>query len=253
MNKIILSDQDVEINTKKDFIEVIKKSKYLIIIVHKNTNLKIVHQSKEKINIEIKIDPNVELSILDLKRDTDVNIKSEYYLNENSKLSIIKFYDCKKVIEEDIVFLNGKKSSINYQLKTICQDIQKFDFKVHHNNISTYSNIIHHGVNMNDGSLSFDLNGIVPNKIKDCILEQNSRIINLTTNKCSINPNLLIEENEVIANHSAMIGKFQDQELFYLQSRSIPYKIALNLLIRGFLLDQIQDDEIIYIIDKYWR
>lgn len=253
MNTIILSDQDVEINTKKDFIEVIRKPKCLSIVVHKNTDLKIEQQSKEKINIKIEIDSHAQLNILDIKKNTDINLKSEYYLNEGSKLSIIKFYDCKKVIEEDTVFLNGKKSLVDYQLKTICQDIQKFDFKVYHNNVSTYSNIIHHGVNMNNGFLSFDLSGIVPNQMKDCTLEQNSRIINLTKNKCNIHPNLLIAENEVVANHSAMIGRFRDQELFYLQSRSIPYAVSLNLLIRGFLLDQLKDDEIIHIIDKYWR
>jgi Fe-S cluster assembly protein SufD len=125
---------------------------------------------------------------------------------------------------------------------------------IYHNYKNTISNIINKGVNILDGTLTFNITGIVYNKVVDCVINQNNRIINLNDNKCSINPNLLIDENDVEANHSALIGKFSDKELFYLMSRGIKKEIAINLLIKGFLTENILEKEKIEkIIDKYWR
>lgn len=68
-----------------------------------------------------------------------------------------------------------------------------------------------------------------------------------------IAPKLLIEENDVVANHSALIGRFDEEELFYLQSRGIDRNTATILMTKGFLLDGIQDDRLEKIIEKYWR
>ena len=63
---------------------------------------------------------------------------------------------------------------------------------------------------------------MIPENKIGCVANQNNRIINLSDNKCEINPNLLIEENDVEANHSAHIGRFSNDEMFYLQSRGFP-------------------------------
>ena len=92
------------------------------------------------------------------------------------------------------------------------------------------------------------------NTITDCVVNQNNRIINLNDKKSTINPILLIDENDVEANHAALIGKFSKEEVFYLMSRGIDYDSAINLLVKGFLYIDIKDDERINkIIDKYWR
>ena len=92
------------------------------------------------------------------------------------------------------------------------------------------------------------------NGITDCEVDQNNRIITMNNNKCNINPNLLIEENDVIANHSALIGKFNENEIFYLMSRGIKRDDAIKLLTKGFLYDEtIFEEDIKNIIDTYWR
>ena len=87
------------------------------------------------------------------------------------------------------------------------------------------------------------------------MLDQKNRIINLTNKKCEIKPNLFIDENDVIANHSAHIGKCNEEEMFYLMSRGIEPKEAENLIIRGFLLNGLKQgqNEMENIINKYWR
>lgn len=259
MNKIIISDDEIQFIKQDGLIEMIKEKSSNILqvklIVKGNTSLKIYQKTIKKSNIDITIElfSHTFLDILDFKQGKNIITKYQYYLQESSILNVQKFYDCNQVNEEDKVHLNGKKAELSYRLTTISKQEQTFKFIVYHNASHTKSNVIHHGVNVDNGQLSFDLTGIVYQHMIDCILDQNSRIITLNEKECNINPNLFMEENDVIASHSAFIGKFSDEELFYLQSRAVPYKKALHLLIKGFLLQNIQEDEIINTINQYWR
>lgn len=61
-------------------------------------------------------------------------------------------------------------------------------------------------------------------------------------------PNLEIETGEVTgAGHASATGRFDDEQLFYLQARGIPADDARRLVVRGFfteVLDQIPDEAI---------
>jgi Fe-S cluster assembly protein SufD len=51
-------------------------------------------------------------------------------------------------------------------------------------------------------------------------------------------PNLEIETSEIVgAGHASTTGRFDDEQLFYLQSRGIPAEIARRLVIRGFFAE----------------
>jgi len=51
-------------------------------------------------------------------------------------------------------------------------------------------------------------------------------------------PNLEIETGEIVgAGHASATGRFDDLQLFYLQSRGIPAEQARRLVVRGFLAD----------------
>ena len=77
----------------------------------------------------------------------------------------------------------------------------------------------------------------------------------MTDNLCIIKPNLFIDEEDVSANHSALIGTFKAEEVFYLMSRGISKKEADSLLTRGFLMKGINyhKDILESLISKYWR
>lgn len=46
----------------------------------------------------------------------------------------------------------------------------------------------------------------------------------------------MIDCYDVISNHSAYIGKFSLEKVFYLESRGFSKKIAYQLLLKGFLI-----------------
>ncbi len=51
-------------------------------------------------------------------------------------------------------------------------------------------------------------------------------------------PNLELETGDVAsAGHASATGRFDDQQLFYLQARGIPERIARQLVVRGFFVD----------------
>jgi Fe-S cluster assembly protein SufD len=53
-------------------------------------------------------------------------------------------------------------------------------------------------------------------------------------------PNLEIETGEIVsAGHASATGRFDDEQLFYLQSRGIPSDVATRLVVRGFFADVI--------------
>jgi Fe-S cluster assembly protein SufD len=51
-------------------------------------------------------------------------------------------------------------------------------------------------------------------------------------------PNLEIETGEIVgAGHASSTGRFDDEQLFYLQSRGIPEDVARRLVVRGFFTE----------------
>jgi Fe-S cluster assembly protein SufD len=54
-------------------------------------------------------------------------------------------------------------------------------------------------------------------------------------------PNLEIETGEIVgAGHASATGRFDDEQLFYLQSRGIPADEARRLVVRGFFAELVQ-------------
>ena len=259
MNKIILTDNEIrkEINDDLDVnikeIDNLSEVKKIIIKPLKDTKLEISYKTScFKADIEIDIDENINFDLFELREDEHIKVKYNYNVLENSTLNITKFYDCKKVKEIDTINLNGVGATSNFTLKTISTDYQSYNLIINHNNKNTISNVVNSGVNLT-GSIDFNVEGIVPSGSVDSELNQNNRIITFNDSKCKIDPKLLIEENDVVANHSALIGKFEDEELFYLMSRGIDYNSAVTLLVKGFLLDNLKDERLNDIIEKYWR
>lgn len=67
-------------------------------------------------------------------------------------------------------------------------------------------------------------------------------------------PNLEIETGEVSgAGHASATGRFDDEQLFYLQSRGIPTQEARRLVVRGFFADVIDRIPTGAVRDRLWR
>ena len=66
-------------------------------------------------------------------------------------------------------------------------------------------------------------------------------------------PMLEIEADDVKCSHAAAVGPVDPDQLFYLQSRGIPPKVAERLVVRGFLAeiaDGVPDEHMREVIDE---
>lgn len=89
-----------------------------------------------------------------------------------------------------------------------------------------------------DGSARAFVDGIIkvlPSAVgTEAFLEE--RILLVSENaKAEATPNLEIETDEVHCSHAATVGKIDEEEIFYLQSRGIDLKQAKDMIAEGFL------------------
>ena len=135
------------------------------------------------------------------------------------------------------VTLDKENVSLYYYYSTINYEDNDFSIKIVHNKSNTHSEVFNHGVNVKKNKLNFDVAGVVLKNSSKCVCNQENQIINMSDGKSSICPNLLIDNYDVNSNHSAYIGKFKDEEIFYMESRGIPRDACNRLLLNGFLIN----------------
>ena len=71
-------------------------------------------------------------------------------------------------------------------------------------------------------------------------------------------PNMLINEDDVEARHGSVIGRFNDEDLFYMMSRGIREDEAIKLMIKGIIfadlvIDDEERDRILKVIDDTYH
>lgn len=176
-------------------------------------------------NIEIKKD---EEKII-YTNDTDVTY------NVSGKLTVYNYINDKSI--NIIINLISEEAYVEYHLSTINTNDNKISVKVNHLKEKTTSKIYNHGVNLKDKNLTFDIYGVIPKTSSSSICNQENQIINIENGNSKINPNLLIENYDTVSSHSAYIGKFKDEKMFYLMSRGISKNVANNMLIKSLLLN----------------
>ncbi|MDD3187655.1 MAG: SufD family Fe-S cluster assembly protein [Bacilli bacterium] len=260
MNKLVIKD-----NITSDFNDSLYIKTYdnecikkITVDVLKKTKLYIeLDVSDSKINVEINVKKNVDFKLFEIKKGERLKIQYVYNLEEKAKMFVFKFNNTSLIKERSIFNLN-EKAKLEYNFKTIVTTLEEYDYLVNHKGIKSKSDLYLNGVSKEEGKLSFNITGEVLKYITGCEINEESRIITLNDNECIIKPNLLIEEYDVIANHSSLIGGFSNEELFYLMSRGISEDEATYLLIKGFLLSNIEvfkgkKGMIEKIINKYWR
>ena len=196
----------------------------------------------EEVNEDIVID-ELKSNVYNIGKNAIVTINldssrfecQEFNLDENAHLIINKMYKGKEIHENITINLNGVNSRVDYNFSTKVYSDEKYVININHNNKSTISNVINHGVVMNDSHLLFEVNSSIKKGNSKSKLNQESKIIVMSKNNSIIKPNLFIEEYDVDAVHSATIGKFNKDEKFYLLTKGITKEESINLLINGFL------------------
>jgi hypothetical protein len=257
MNKIEVIKENKVQNDYGNGVEALIDNDNLIVNIHSHEPLMLINNVYK--NILVKIDDNIDATILEIKdNNTNEYFNYQYILGDHSKITINKLYYASSYEENTDINLNGYDAEVLLNLSALCNDHQQYNITINHNNQKTISNIYNHGIVFNDGTLDVVVNGIVKKGMNDSILNQDNKIMIMDKGKGTIKPNLYIDDDMVIAKHGASIGRFNDNELFYLALRGIPESEGYNLLMKGFLLGNFKFDDELYdklnkIIEKYGK
>lgn len=226
------------------------------------------YTDKSKIK-KITIDCDTVIYYTDTNADLDVVINKDVKLFEYISNSVVNNnynIDCDLVFDR-FAINSSIKTKLNLNKSDICVDyffscINKnsnvYEIDINHNKSNTKSNIVNHGINLEDDKLDFIINSIIKNAASKASCMQDSKIIINKDNNCKIEPNLIVDNYDIEANHAAYIGTFDKEKIFYLQSRGISKSAAIKLLAKAFLLSnrevsvEIKND-IIKQIEKFWR
>ncbi|AAT89014.1 ABC transporter permease [Leifsonia xyli subsp. xyli] len=114
---------------------------------------------------------------------------------------------------------------------------------VYHDGPETRSRVTYKGALQGVGARTVWIGDVLigPKATGTDTYEQNRNLVLTDGARADSIPNLEIETGDIVgAGHASATGRFDDEQLFYLQSRGIPEEEARRLVVRGFLFEIVQ-------------
>lgn len=222
MNKLLVNSEE-EINN---------------LVIEEDTELVFNFKDTSR-DIYIVVEDNICLNIVDISFNTSNKINIT--LKNDSRVIYNKF----SINSGDYIYtlLDGEYSNVVINNSVVNNDDTKMKFVIEHNNTNTSSNLSNHGVNNSSGTLYFNVDSKINRSASLACADQENKIINLVKGNSKILPNLLVDNYDVSASHSAYISDFDKESMFYLKSRGISEKDARRLLLEGFLIGNLDVDD----------
>jgi Fe-S cluster assembly protein SufD len=114
---------------------------------------------------------------------------------------------------------------------------------VDHTAPKTKSHVVYKGALQGDGAHTVWIGNVLIRKVAEGIetYEENRNLVLTDGAQADSVPNLEIETGEIEgAGHASAVGRFDDEQLFYLRSRGVPEDEARRLVVHGFFNDLIR-------------
>ena len=167
----------------------------------------------------------------DKKINLTINVKSQAIIYNLTGTDIVIDLNILNDVKVKLVNMNITKNRVVNEIN------------VYHESINCVSDLYCYGISYLTGDLKFIVNSYIKKHMTGVICNQVSRTINLDDATSLIEPNLFVDEFSALANHSAYMGPFNKDDLFYLKTKGISQKEAFNLLLKGFMkVDELPED-----------
>lgn len=215
-------------------------------------NKLVVDNSIQLSDMVIDTDTDMEVNLVDTEKDITIHIgdgvcvksfinnrntknKVRYLIGENANVVINKLsVDCSDDLE---LILNGYNANLKYNTSVINYGDNSCKQIVRHSAKNVTSKIVNHAINVDNNSFKFIVDGIIERNASKVDFKQDNKITNLKDGKSNILPNLIVDNDDVLASHSAYVGTFDPEIKFYMMSRGLTEKECDDLLIKAFLLN----------------
>lgn len=135
-------------------------------------------------------------------------------------------------------YLDGENADAQIRMAILSKEEENKYFKVliQHNQPHTFGQMDNYGVVKDQGHLVIDGIGTITKGQHGSSSHQTNKIMVFDPDcVASANPYLFIDEFDVKASHAAGVGKMDEEHLYYLQSRGLTKKQAMQLITYGYL------------------
>lgn len=196
-----------------------------------------------KLNLSVIIEDSANWSILEMNQsDNSIEFDERWTLKRNAFALLangeLTAGSHIKRVNYDLV---EEGATLHVRGATLVQSNLDVVLTANHLKGNTYCEINTYGIVLKACTLKLDVVGIIKNKAKNSKTHQISRIMNFDAKpNTSVNPKLIIDENDVEASHAASVGQPDVLQVYYLQSRGMSKSESLKLMSLGYLLPIIE-------------
>lgn len=221
----IITSNNLIVNENQNFLipDTIKELK---ILVKSGANLTILTYNENEeitLNIDVEKDANVEVYHV-------IKTKTDYSINEN--INLLAQGATSKVMAVMLGLDNAKLNS---------------KITIYHETKNTTSELLTYAIAKDNTFINIDNNAYIRKNAKQTNARQSAKGLSLSDNaKILVQPNLYIDEYDVMASHGVAMGSINKDDLFYLMSRGLTKEDASNIVIMGLIepvLNSIDNEE----------
>lgn len=179
-------------------------------------------------NIQINIQDTVKLNeysldnpslVLNITNNSNLVFDKINLVNKDTKITLN--IDDNATVDLNYLVINEGKNKINITA----------NFKGNNSKCHIKLRVINQ---THESNANIICDGIIEENTKDNELIEDLKGLILHDDTIKISPNMLVNTNEVLANHLVTISSFDKEELFYLESKGISAETAKKLLITSF-------------------
>lgn len=260
-----MTNEEIKLNNNqvKSSLPYTTKEDSVVFDISQDSNLALYFKGDNKVIINIaaklKVDiiETINMESLDIIYNIAQDAQVSIFTKPDSENKEIVFNKHVKVaqgseVEVSNAFFNNNTVTYNFVLDLDGQNAQgvhnmaaialKQNNKIINvrinNNIPNTTGVINNfGVVKDKATLIFNGTGYIAEKAVQAIAHQSSKIMTFDEGvSAQANPLLLINENDVDASHAAAVGRMDQEQLFYMQSRGIDFEHASKLITYGYLM-----------------
>ena len=235
---LFISDGEKSIMTNPRVNLDIAESSSLVFIEHHVGNAKSFFENK---SVFITLENNACLNHICIKSNSqftqnidNLNVKQL----SNSKYNYSQFINGGKLVRNNIMIdLEKPNANCNVNCLALSSDNEHFDnnFIVNHNSHQTHSTQFVKSILFGSSSGVFNGRSVVKENAQQITaFQSNKNLLLSNTARMNSNPQLEIYADDVKCSHASTTGKIDENALFYLQSRGINKKDAVELMVTGF-------------------
>ncbi|MBG6054181.1 Fe-S cluster assembly protein SufD [Salinibacterium sp. CAN_S4] len=249
----VTSEDHVALTISRSTLGGAARAAHMVITAKANSNATVILESTGKAtlaeNVEIVVEDGAKLTVVSLQEWSDDSLQLSSHFATVGRDAFLKHIVVSLsgavVRLNPSVHLAGEGSDTELYGLYFADAGQHFEQRVylHHLGANTRGRVNYKGALQGTGARTVWVGDVLigPDASGTDSYEQNRNLVLTEGTRADSIPNLEIETGDILgAGHASATGRFDDEQLFYLQSRGISEAEARRLVVIGFLSEIIQ-------------